>query len=125
MSRPVFFEVNVDNAERAIKFYKAVFDWKIEKYPGSEQPYWLVTTGPKEEPGIDGGITMRMMPGVATVNTIGVENLDEAVAKVTAAGGKVIAPKMEVKNVGWLAYCTDTEGNPFGMMQAIPGGMMA
>ena len=26
-------------------------------------------------------------------------------------------PKSPVPGVGWLAYCTDTEGNIFGMLQ--------
>jgi predicted enzyme related to lactoylglutathione lyase len=27
---------------------------------------------------------------------------------------------MAVAGIGWLAYCTDTEGNIFGMMQSDP-----
>jgi predicted enzyme related to lactoylglutathione lyase len=41
-------------------------------------------------------------------------------AKITAAGGKVITPKMAVPGVGWMAYCLDTEGNQFGIMQSDP-----
>jgi predicted enzyme related to lactoylglutathione lyase len=37
---------------------------------------------------------------------------------VTAAGGKVLLPKTAVPGIGWLAYCADTEGNAFGMMQS-------
>jgi predicted enzyme related to lactoylglutathione lyase len=69
------------------------------------------------EPGIDGGI------GGAggrdqTTNTIDVPDLDAAVAAVEAAGGTITRPKGPVPGVGWLAYATDTEGTPFGMMQA-------
>ncbi len=28
--------------------------------------------------------------------------------------------KQAIPNVGWFAYCTDTEGNLFGIMQADP-----
>jgi predicted enzyme related to lactoylglutathione lyase len=52
------------------------------------------------------------------VNTIGVPSVDEFIKKVEAAGGKVIAPKMPIPGVGWFAYCTDTEGNLFGIMES-------
>jgi predicted enzyme related to lactoylglutathione lyase len=29
-------------------------------------------------------------------------------------------PKMPIPGMGWLAYCKDSEGNIFGMMQADP-----
>jgi predicted enzyme related to lactoylglutathione lyase len=37
--------------------------------------------------------------------------------KAVAAGGVVAVPKMPIPTMGWLAYCKDTEGNLFGMMQ--------
>ena len=53
----------------------------------------------------------------AYVCTTGVENLDAMLAKAVAAGGTVAVPKMPIPTMGWLAYCKDTEGNLFGMMQ--------
>jgi predicted enzyme related to lactoylglutathione lyase len=38
-------------------------------------------------------------------------------AKVTAAGGKVLGPKTTIPGVGYHAYCQDTEGNVFGILQ--------
>ena len=35
-------------------------------------------------------------------------------------GGTVALAKMPIPGVGWLAYCKDTEGNIFGMMQPDP-----
>lgn len=85
--------------------------------PPCRVPYWLVSTG-AEPRGIDGGLHPRAHPGQGTVNTIDVPSCDAYVAKVTAAGGKVAMPKMAIPGVGWLAYCTDPEGNTFGIMQA-------
>ena len=34
MPRVVHFEIPAENPERAAKFYKEVFDWKIEKWQG-------------------------------------------------------------------------------------------
>lgn len=55
-----------------------------------------------------------------TVNTIGVASLDDTLLQVHGAGGKTVLPKMAIPGVGYLAYCQDTEGNTFGMMQADP-----
>jgi len=119
MARVVHFELPADNPERAVEFYTKAFGWKIQKWAGPTD-YWLVSTGDASEPGINGGIMKRLYPGFSTVNTIGVANVDQAVAAVEAAGGKVVAPKMAVPGIGWLAYCLDSEGNQFGMMQNDP-----
>jgi predicted enzyme related to lactoylglutathione lyase len=118
MSRVVHFELAADNPERAIQFYSAVFGWKISQW--GDQPYWLVTTGEPSEPGIDGGIMPRSADMPAVVNTLDVASVDESVAQITAHGGQVVAPKMAVPGVGYLAYCQDTEGNMFGIMQRDP-----
>jgi predicted enzyme related to lactoylglutathione lyase len=115
MPRVVHFEISADDPVRASQFYAKTFGWQVQQWGGEN--YWLVMTGDKSEPGIDGAINRRSDQPTPTVNTIDVASIDEAISKVTANGGKVIAPKMPVQGVGWLAYCTDTEGNQFGMMQ--------
>jgi uncharacterized protein len=117
MARVVHFEIPADNPERAVAFYQSVFGWKIQKWAGPVD-YWLVSTGEAPEPGINGGMMLRPHPGAVTCNTIGVPSVDNALKAVEDAGGKTVAPKMPIPGVGWLAYCTDTEGNQFGMMQA-------
>ncbi len=126
MSRVMHFEIHADDPERAIKFYTAMFAWQIQKWEGP-MPYWLITTGPKEEPGINGGLMKRMGPPPADgqavnayVCTVGVANLDASLATLAKAGGTVALPKMPVPGIGWLAYAKDTEGNIFGMMQNDP-----
>jgi predicted enzyme related to lactoylglutathione lyase len=116
-SRIVHFELPADDPDRAAKFYADAFGWKITKW-GGPTDYWLVTTGAEGEPGIDGGIGKRQSAEDQTTNTIDVPDLDAAVAAVEAAGGRITNAKHAVSGVGWLAYATDTEGNPFGMMQA-------
>lgn len=125
MLRPIHFEIHCDETERAAKFYTDIFGWKIQKWEHAD--YWLVMTGEKETPGIDGGLMKRMHPGTtlgdkmqAWVCTIDVPNCDEYVKKAEKAGGKNCVPKMAIPTVGWLAYCTDTEGNIFGLMESDP-----
>jgi len=119
MSRVIHFEISADQPERAVKFYSNVFDWKIVKWDGP-MDYWLVTTGEESEPGIDGAIQARQAPEFTTVNTVGVDSIDDITVKVTAGGGKVLEPKMPIPGVGYFALCQDTEGNHFGLMQSDP-----
>jgi predicted enzyme related to lactoylglutathione lyase len=119
MPRPVHFEIPAEDPARAIKFYEEVFGWKFQKWDGPF-PYWTVTTGSDSEPGINGGLMPRQNPTQPFANTIGIANLDETVAAITASGGKVAMPRMAVPGIGWMAYCIDTEGILFGLMQHDP-----
>jgi len=116
MPRPVHFEIPADNPQRAIDFYSNVFGWQFTKWDGP-MDYWLISTGKSAEPGIDGGLLQRREPNQPCVNTVGVENLDKTMASVLSSGGTIAVPKMAIPGVGWLAYCKDTEGHIFGMMQ--------
>jgi uncharacterized protein len=120
MPRVVHFEISYDDSERAVTFYKGVFGWEIQQW-GGPMEYWLVKTAPDgtTAPGINGGMFKRKGP-VGYVNTVDVPSVDDFTAKVEAAGGQVVLPKMAVPGVGWLAYCKDTEDNIFGLMQADP-----
>lgn len=126
MGRLVHFEIHAGNPERAVEFYRQVFGWSITKWDGPVD-YWLVATGPDSEPGINGAILQRRgeidgVTVIAFVCTIDVASLDETIEKVAAAGGDItVMPKQPVPGIGWNAYCKDTEGNVFGIMQYDPG----
>ena len=122
MPRPVHFEIHAADPERAVAFYRTLFDWNITKWDGP-WPYWLVKTG-SEGPGIDGGILQRRgeapasdAPCNAFVCTIGVEDIDATLAKAQGLGAKVVVPKMDVPGVGTLAYVHDPDGNIVGVAQ--------
>ena len=119
MPRVVHFELSADDPARAIMFYEKVFGWTINKWEGPIE-YWLVMTGEKDQPGIDGGIMRRQESSENTVNTIDVPDVDEYIKKIEKAGGKITRPKMSVPGVGYAAYVQDTEGNTFGIMQNDP-----
>lgn len=124
MPRVIHFEIHVDDPERAVAFYTKVFDWQFTKWDGP-MPYWLVKTGPDDQPGINGGLMRRQcaIDGqaiVAYVCTVNVDSLDKYLAAATQAGGTIALPKMPIPGIGWLAYMKDTEGNVFGMMQPDP-----
>jgi len=119
MGRVIHFNISADDTSRAVKFYKSVFGWKAKNWGGNID-YWLVTTGPDDKPGINGGIGRREDPGDHTSNSIEVASLAKAVAKVAAAGGKVLEAKMPIPGIGWMAMCVDTEGNRFDLMEPDP-----
>lgn len=130
MGRVVHFEIEADDLARAKQFYETVFEWKIEQWKDRED-YWLIMTGSegsklkgKEGDGIDGALLKRRgnVPTYdnvisAYVCSIEVDNIDESLQSIVEHAGNVIVDKLEVPGVGWTAYCKDTEGNTFGLLQ--------
>jgi uncharacterized protein len=121
MGRVIHFEIYAADTARAVKFYRDVFDWTISRWDGPVE-YWLVGTG--EGIGIDGAIVPRRgaepppgLPVNGAVVTIGVDEIDTAIAAVVKSGGSIFSEKVQIPKVGWLCYGHDTEGNVFSMMQ--------
>ena len=126
MSRAVHFEIHASNPQQLIDFYSGLFGWSFNKWEGGD--YWMIHTGPEEQPGINGGLMPRRgdMPGpMAAMNafviTVDVEDVDDCVTRAKSAGGSIALPKMAVPGIGWLAYIKDPDGNIFGMMQTDTG----
>jgi predicted enzyme related to lactoylglutathione lyase len=118
MPRVIHFELSADDPERAVKFYDEVFGWKTQKWDGP-QSYWLLATG-EGGLGINGGMMKRSdnpLPSSSAINTIDVPSVDAYTQKITEHGGKVRIPKGSVPGIGYIAYCEDTEGTVFGIMQ--------
>lgn len=116
-SRVTHFEIPSDDPERAVRFYSAAFGWQIHKWDGPQE-YWLVGTG-EGEPGIDGGIMRRSGPFDRIVNTVNVDDIDSATARVRELGATLVGEKITIPEVGYLQYAQDPDGNMFGMMQAV------
>ena len=116
-SRIVHFEIPVENPERAVQFYSDAFGWRIQKWDGP-QDYWLVDTG-DGEPGINGGIMRRTPPFDRVVNTVNVDDIDAATARVKDLGATLVGEKLTIPDIGYLQYAQDPGGNIFGMMQPV------
>ncbi|HVN74064.1 MAG TPA: VOC family protein [Methanoregula sp.] len=113
----VHFDVAAEDPERAKKFYAALFGWKFESYPAMQ--YNIITTANLDgTPGVGGGLGKRMVPSQRITNYFGVASIDTAMKQVKSLGGNVVSEKMAVPAMGYLANCTDTEGNPFGLWEA-------
>jgi uncharacterized protein len=121
-NKVVHFEIPSDNPEKAMEFFKSVFNWKFQQF-GNEQ-YWSVITGDEKEAGINGGLMKKRDPKQPVVNSIQVASIDEYTDKIKKAGGNIVVPKMPIPTVGWLAYFTDPDGNIHGIFQDDPSATM-
>lgn len=139
MNRVTHFEIHATDVEQMKKFYTEVFGWEMQQMGAEYGNYVLVMTGPgpdemakgvkMENVGINGGMMMRNAPkppaGVgpnAFVCIVAVDNLDTYYEKAKAAGGTIHMDKMDVPNVGKLAYFADPDGNVFGIIQPVMHG---
>ena len=125
MSRAVHFEIHAANPPAVIDFYRTLFGWSFNKWEAGD--YWMIHTGAREQPGIDGGLLPRQGPSPAPgaspnafVITIDVDDIDALLDRIASGKprGQVAMPKTAVPGIGWLAYARDPDGNLFGMMQA-------
>ena len=119
MNRFTHFELATDDLEKTAAFYREVFGWQIQKWEGPVE-YWMVSTGDESTPGINGGLMKTDGQFRGTVNTIEVEDIDAAIAKVLAHGGVITMEKGTIPGVGYLAYFRDNAGIMVGLHQADP-----
>lgn len=120
MPKVVHFEVPVDDADRARKFYTDVFGWTIQGW--GDQEYWLVTAGGEDESGADGALIGRGDIHAAPVIVIGVASVADTLAAASDAGAEVLMGKQEIPGIGYSAYLRDTEGNTIGIFEPAEGG---
>jgi predicted enzyme related to lactoylglutathione lyase len=116
MPKIIHFEINADNIDRVINFYKKTFNWNIEKWEGPVD-YWNIEAGNEDENGINGGIQKREEKGDQIFNYIGVSSVDKYAKVIEKNGGKLVSPKITVPGVGHFYMFKDTEGNKLGIMQ--------
>jgi predicted enzyme related to lactoylglutathione lyase len=128
MNKVVHFEIPANDIERAKKFYREIFGWKIQDWP---MPNGSVYTGvrtveidektflPKEVGAINGAIVKKDEIVNTPVITVNVSSIDECVEKIIKAGGKLLKPKVEITGLGYYAYVQDTEGNLLALWQTL------
>lgn len=124
----IHFEIHASDVARAIRFYRAVFGWKIEQRAGPDEPeYYAITTKMPGESGINGGLLRRRGPVPtdsdpvrAFICTVGVDSIDASILGVERNGGRITTDKLAIAGVGWMCYAEDPEGNLFGLWQKDP-----
>ena len=122
MDKVIHFEVPFEDGRRATTFYAEAFGWQLNSMPGYQ--YSLATTTPTDEQGrpteggINGGMLARQGPITAPVITIGVDSIDDALARIEKLGGQVAIGRSPVGTMGFSAYFHDTEGNLIGLWES-------
>lgn len=108
-----WFEIPVKDLDRASKFYEKVFDVKLsfEDMGGIKMALFPFT---QDAPGSAGALVKgpSYEPSHAgTVVYFSVEDIQEALRRITANGGTTLMPKTAIGQYGFIAQYEDTEGN--------------
>lgn len=128
MNPVVHFEMPYDDRNRMADFYRSAFGWQTEMLGPEMGNYVVATTAETDEarmvkqPGaINGGFYQRPSGemGQHPSVVIAVDDIRNAMRKVTEAGGTVHGEPMEIPGVGQYVSFVDTEGNRASMLQPL------
>lgn len=113
----VWFEIYVQNMDRAKAFYEAVFTTRLQHLDSPSAELWAF---PMEmnAPGSAGALVK--MEGVSsggsgTIVYFSCADCAEEAARVIPAGGRIMKPKFSIGEHGFIALAFDTEDNVFGL----------
>ncbi|MDT7725281.1 MAG: uncharacterized protein QOI21_1857 [Actinomycetota bacterium] len=115
---PCWVDVMVPDRKRAMDFYGALFGWNFEEGTEDTGFYTLASVDGRMVAGL-----MQLMPGQegmppSWTTYLATSDLDKTVEAVTEAGGKILAPPMDVMTQGRMAVAEDPVGAMFGLWQA-------
>lgn len=116
-----WFEIYTSDFTRAKRFYTEVFKYTLTDIQTnsdrhSEMKYAVFPTEDNE--GTSGALVRieEAKPGIGgTLVYFATEEINAELSRVEAAGGKIIRPKLQVGDFGFIALIEDTEGNMIGL----------
>ena len=118
----VYFDIAGPDVKGLADFYNAVFGWSTAGgVPFPDAPY--LQPLPVASP-LPAGLRKADAPDDPQgrkIMYIGVDDVTAALAKVTAHGGSVVAPRFEVKGVAVLGLFKDPAGNLMGLVELAGG----
>ena len=118
---PCWVDSGQPDPDAAAAFYGGLFGWELEDTmpAGSPGKYYMARLRGGDVAAL--GSLPEGAPPVATWTTyIQVASADETAAKVTEAGGRVLARPFDVFDAGRMAMLADPEGAVFGVWQPGP-----
>ena len=112
-----WFEIPVNDMDRAIKFYETVFNLKLSRNTlGPLDMAWFPWD--EEKPGSPGSLVCLpeyykpSQEGVLIYFSSHTGDLADELSRVEKAGGKILSPKKQISEEnGYMALLLDTEGN--------------
>jgi predicted enzyme related to lactoylglutathione lyase len=125
-ARFVWYELMTSDMAAAERFYGAVVGWEGMSPPGSPIPYRVMSAPTGPVAGIM-DLPERIREGGGHpfwMGHIGVADADDAVRRITEAGGSVHRPPTDIPGVGRFAVVADPQGAVFCVFApANPGDM--
>jgi predicted enzyme related to lactoylglutathione lyase len=110
----VWFENVTSEIEKARAFYGEVLGWKVQEMKMGSDSYAMIVAG--ETP--VGGFTAPEKPGRPHwTSYLSVADVDATARKITASGGKTLAPAFDVPTIGRMQPVADPEGATFWIMR--------
>ncbi len=115
---PSWVDVACPDIDGGVSFYSALFGWDVQMGENAEETggYRIAHLGERSVAGMMP--VMQEGQPAAWSTYIAVEDADATAQKVTDAGGTVVAPPMDVMELGRMAVFTDPTGAFFGVWQA-------
>jgi uncharacterized protein len=112
----VHLELNTGDTDAARDFYRQVFQWDFEDIPMVDGSKYTQIRPPT---GLMGGMQAKLGPNAPTawMPYVGVQSVEDTVARVVQAGGVVVEPYQPVPGFGALAIVEDPTGAPFGLWE--------
>jgi len=113
-----WFELPVTDMARATKFYESMLavTLKSEVFAGTPNAIF-----PADDLAVGGALIYdarrRPNPDGPLVYLNAGMKLDDCLSRVSSAGGKVVLPKTDIGDPGFIALVLDTEGNQIGLHQ--------
>lgn len=114
----IWFEIYVQDMERAKKFYETVLQTKLERLNSPELEMWSFPMS-MDRVGAGGAlVTMAGVPsgGNSTLVYFSCADCATEAGRVAKAGGRIQREKMSIGQYGFIALAIDTEGNMFGLL---------
>ncbi|MBP7114469.1 MAG: VOC family protein [Candidatus Peribacteraceae bacterium] len=126
MDKVIHFEIPVTDLQKARDFYGPIFGWALQDWTMPDGSIHIgvhtthideATRQPKEAGAINGMIQLRNDKVKSPTFAVNVDSIDDRVAKVEKAGGKVIQQKVDIMGMGFYCYVQDPDGNVFGLWE--------
>ncbi|MCW2670691.1 MAG: Glyoxalase/bleomycin resistance protein/dioxygenase [Frankiales bacterium] len=113
---PIWVDLASPDLDKSIAFYGSLFGWTCDQSRGEE--FGGYANFSKDGKKV-AGIMPLMQEGMPAVWSCYVctDDADKTTAKVTEAGGSVVAPPMAVAELGTMAVYSATDGSFFGVWQ--------
>jgi predicted enzyme related to lactoylglutathione lyase len=111
-----WFEIPTLDLERAVRFYETVLGARFKRETSGgppqamfvgkgEAPFGALVQDPRRKPAMDGAL-VYLSAGT---------DLDGCIERAARAGGRVVLPRTDIGDPGFIAIVADSEGNTVGL----------